>query len=47
MSLPLIQKLEQFTRLSSEDKEVLRQMSMEGVRHLDAREDIIREVDRP
>ncbi|MBB5694952.1 Crp/Fnr family transcriptional regulator [Muricoccus pecuniae] len=47
MSLPLIQKLEQFTRLSSEDKEVLRQMSMEGVRHLDAREDIIREGDRP
>jgi CRP-like cAMP-binding protein len=47
MTTHLIQKLEQFTKLSAEDKEALNMASLEGVRHLAARGDIIREGDRP
>lgn len=47
MATHLIRKLEQFTRLSSRDKLVLDQVSTEGLRQLGAREDIIREGERP
>jgi len=43
----LIRKLEQFTRLSAEDRRVLDQMIGLKVRRIRAREDIIREGDRP
>ncbi|SHI68880.1 cAMP-binding domain of CRP or a regulatory subunit of cAMP-dependent protein kinases [Roseomonas rosea] len=47
MTSHLIRKLEQFTKLSSKDKHVLDQVSTEGLRQLGAREDIIREGERP
>lgn len=44
---PLTRKLEQFTRLSPEDKRALRQLAREGVRGFAAREDLAREGDEP
>ena len=44
---PLVCKLEQFTRLSAEDRAVLDRAAAERVRVFGAREDIIREGDRP
>lgn len=44
---PLILKLEQFTKLSLEDKHALNLAASEGVRQIGARADIIREGDRP
>lgn len=44
---PLIRKLENFVRLSSEDRQVLDAISSGRVRHLGPREDVIREGDRP
>jgi len=46
-SNPLILKLEQFTKLSAEDKQVLNHVASEGVRQIGPRGDIIREGDRP
>ena len=42
-----IRKLNQFARLSSADKKVLVRMSEQHVRHFKAREDIIREGEKP
>ncbi|WP_426957983.1 Crp/Fnr family transcriptional regulator [Muricoccus radiodurans] len=47
MTNPLIRKLEQFTKLSEDDKRVLEQVSAQDVRRLGAREDIIREGEQP
>ncbi len=47
MATYLIRKLEQFTKLSSEDKEALEQITSFKVRQLKAKEDIIHEGDRP
>jgi CRP-like cAMP-binding protein len=47
MATYLIRKLEQFTRLSSEDKEALERAAALKVRQLRPREDIIHEGDRP
>lgn len=44
---PLIRKLEQFVRLSAEDREVLDRVASERVRHVGAREDIAHEGERP
>ncbi|MBP0445265.1 Crp/Fnr family transcriptional regulator [Roseomonas sp. SSH11] len=44
---PLIRKLENFTRLSGQDKHLLSEFLHEGIRHLGPREDIIREGERP
>ncbi|MBI0535916.1 Crp/Fnr family transcriptional regulator [Roseomonas sp. KE2513] len=46
-SNPLILKLEQFTRLSFEEKQLLNVAASEGVRQIGPRGDIIREGDRP
>jgi CRP-like cAMP-binding protein len=43
----LISKLEQFTRLSSDDKRALEHAAAQKVRRLRPREDIIREGDKP
>jgi len=47
MPNPLIRKLERFTRLSRDDRQVLEQASAEAVRQLGPREDIIREGEAP
>ncbi|WP_159349768.1 Crp/Fnr family transcriptional regulator [Roseomonas harenae] len=47
MNNPLIRKLQQFTKLSSDERQVLEQVAAEGVRQLGTREDIIREGDKP
>ncbi|HEY8611289.1 MAG TPA: Crp/Fnr family transcriptional regulator [Roseomonas sp.] len=47
MHNPLINKLEQFTKLSLGDRLVLDQLSIETVRLIGPREDIIREGERP
>jgi len=47
MTNPIIRKLEQFTKLSSEERRVLEQVTSEGLRQLGTREDIIREGDKP
>ncbi|WP_262297716.1 Crp/Fnr family transcriptional regulator [Microvirga sesbaniae] len=47
MATHLIRKLEQFTTLSSTDKEALARLAALRVRRLDPREDITREGDRP
>ena len=44
---PLTRKLEQFTRLSPEDKRALGELACEGVRGFAAREDLARERDEP
>ena len=46
-SNPLIRRLEQFTRLSAEDKRVLDRAATERVRRLGVREDLIHEGDKP
>jgi len=47
MATHLIRKLEQFTALSSEDKQALERIAALKVLQLNPREDIIREGDRP
>lgn len=47
MTNPLVRKLEQFARLSAEDRAVLERASAERIRRFGAHEDIIREGDRP
>lgn len=47
MRNPLILKLEQFTAFSAEDKQSLRELSASKVRSLSAKEDVIREGDKP
>lgn len=47
MPNPLIRKLEQFTRLSVEDKRVLGEAASHSIRRVRAREDLIREGARP
>ena len=47
MATYLIRKLEQFTRLSSDDKRALEQAAAQRVRRLAPREDLIREGDKP
>lgn len=47
MQNPLIRKLEQFTRLSVEDKRVLADAAGHSIRRLRPREDIVREGARP
>jgi CRP-like cAMP-binding protein len=47
MAGPLIAKLEQFTRLSSADKNALERAASLKTRRLQPREDLIREGDRP
>ena len=47
MSTHLIHKLEQFTRLSRDDKQALENAASLKVRHLAPKEDIIHEGDRP
>ncbi|MBB3018623.1 CRP-like cAMP-binding protein [Microvirga lupini] len=47
MAFHLIRKLEQFTRLSSDDKRILEQAASLKVRRLGSREDIFREGDKP
>ena len=47
MSNPLVHKLEQFTRLSGEDKQVLERIASERVRVFGPREDLAHEGDRP
>jgi CRP-like cAMP-binding protein len=47
MAIHLIRKLEQFTKLSAEDKKALERMASLYVRRLAPREDIIREGDKP
>jgi CRP-like cAMP-binding protein len=44
---PLVRKLEQFTRLSADDKAALARAASERVRMVGAREDVIAEGDRP
>jgi CRP-like cAMP-binding protein len=44
---PLICRLEQFRRLSAEDKRILERITAERIRVLRPREDIIREGDKP
>lgn len=44
---PLVRKLEQFVRLSGEDREVLDRVAGERVRHVGPREDIAHEGERP
>lgn len=47
MTNPLLRKLEHFTRLSATDRGVLNRVAGERVRRLGAREDILREGERP
>lgn len=47
MPIHLIRKLEQFTKLSADDKEFLRNAASRNIRHLGPREDIIHEGDKP
>jgi CRP-like cAMP-binding protein len=47
MSIPLIRKLEHFTRLSEDDRRAVAAMASERVRQFAVREDITREGDRP
>jgi CRP-like cAMP-binding protein len=47
LAIHLIRKLEQFTRLSADDKRMLQAASSRKVRELGAREDIIHEGDQP
>jgi len=47
MQHPLIAKLEQFTRLSGEDKDAVRRATAERVRAVPAHDDIIREGEPP
>lgn len=47
MPIHLIRKLQQFTRLSADDKRVLEQVGSQSVRALKAGEDVIREGERP
>ncbi|WP_376091664.1 Crp/Fnr family transcriptional regulator [Roseomonas sp. CCTCC AB2023176] len=47
MSNPLVRRLEQFTRLSAEDRSALDRATGNGARQVAARTDIIREGDRP
>jgi CRP-like cAMP-binding protein len=47
MALCLISKLEQFTKLSSSDKEALERAASSRIRQLGARDDVINEGDRP
>lgn len=47
MTAPIIRRLENFTRLSSADREALTCLSSRRLRQLEAREDIIREGERP
>jgi CRP-like cAMP-binding protein len=47
MATHLIRKLEQFTKLSSEDKEALDKAALLNIRQLHPREDIIHEGDKP
>ena len=44
---PIILKIEQFTRLSAEEKQALNLATAEGIRHVGPRGDIVREGDRP
>ncbi|WP_027136256.1 Crp/Fnr family transcriptional regulator [Geminicoccus roseus] len=44
---PLVRKLEKFTKLSRADQEALRDLASQRVRHLNARDDLIHEGDRP
>lgn len=47
MSSPIIRKLENFARLSTQDKRALEDLASERVRRFEAREDIIHEGDTP
>jgi len=47
MPSPLIRKLEQFTRLSRDERQMLEQASFEAVRQMGPREDVIREREPP
>jgi CRP-like cAMP-binding protein len=47
MANPLIKKLQQFTRLSRLDQDAIREMASQRVRHLNPRDDLIHEGDRP
>jgi len=47
MSVHLIRKLEQFTTLSGDDKRALERVASLKVRHCEAKEDVIREGDKP
>ena len=47
MAIHLIRKLEQFTKLSRDDKQALERITSLRTRRLEAREDLIREGDRP
>ena len=47
MAIYLIRKLEQFTKLSAEDKKALERMASLNVRQLASKEDIVREGDKP
>ncbi|HEV7253703.1 MAG TPA: hypothetical protein VGN97_11510 [Mesorhizobium sp.] len=47
MAIHLIRKLEQFTKLSSEDKRALERVASVKVRHCEPKEDIVREGDKP
>lgn len=47
MENPLIRKLENFTKLSQSDKDAISTMAQTRVRHAAAREDLVREGDRP
>ncbi|MGN6551873.1 MAG: Crp/Fnr family transcriptional regulator [Pararhizobium sp.] len=47
MENPLIRKLENFTKLSQSDKDAIAEMATVRVRHAVAREDLVREGDRP
>lgn len=47
MANPLIEKLGHFVRLASADRDIIERISAERVRGFAAREDIIREGDRP
>ncbi len=47
MTNALIRKLDQFARLSNDDRQILSRMASERVRRFSPREDIIREGDKP
>ncbi len=47
MPNPLIEKLGHFVKLASPDEVMLRRISGDRVRHYGAREDIVREGDKP
>jgi len=44
---PLIEKLGHFVKLASPDEELIQRISADRIRHFGAREDIVREGDRP